>query len=102
MAIEITNTNKNPLLGREELTGKLTFEAATPKKEDVAKAVADATKSTVEKIVVKKIATNFGSRSAIVTAYNYESKEKKEEFEPKKKVKKAEQVSKTNNFHLYL
>ena len=31
MAIEITNTNKNPLLGREELTGKLTFEAATPK-----------------------------------------------------------------------
>ena len=61
MAIEITNTNKNPLLGREELTGKLTFEAATPKKEDVAKAVADATKSTVEKIVVKKNVLSYRS-----------------------------------------
>tara|TARA_Y100000310_G_scaffold22495_1_gene21596 strand:+ start:2146 stop:2502 length:357 start_codon:yes stop_codon:yes gene_type:complete len=88
MAIEITEKNNNQLLAREEVTANLSFEAATPKTEDVAKSVADATKSTPEQVVIKKIATNFGSRSAVVTAYVYSSKAKKEEIEPKKKEKK--------------
>tara|TARA_Y100000310_G_C20679527_1_gene815095 strand:+ start:63 stop:449 length:387 start_codon:yes stop_codon:yes gene_type:complete len=89
MEIEIRSKEKNTLLSREEVLATITFEAQTPSNNDVTKALADNLKSTAEKVVVKSIKTHFGDRNADVTAFVYDSKEKKVEIEPKKKEKKA-------------
>jgi ribosomal protein S24E len=91
MKLNILEQQKNVLLHREELSASLTFDAQTPSNADVTKAIADTVKKDAETVVVKRIKTHFGDRSAEVSAYVYYSKEKKAEIEPKKKEKKKKE-----------
>lgn len=65
---------------------------ATPKKEDVAKAVADATKADEKLISIKEVMDEYGSNTARVKAYIYEDKKAKDAIEKinKKKIIQAE------------
>ena len=65
---------------------------ATPKTEDIAKAVADATKVDEKLISIKKIEDEFGSNTAKVKAYIYEDEKSKDTIEKinKKKIIQAE------------
>lgn len=71
MKLTITESKKNDLLGRTEITAGLTFDTATPNRAAVKQAVAEAAKSNADLTVVKKIDTRYGGQEAIVTAYAY-------------------------------
>ena len=71
MKVEVTESKKNDLLGRTEISGKITFEGPTPKRGEVLKAVAAATKSKEKLTVVKKINSHYGGGVADVTAFAY-------------------------------
>ena len=89
MEIEIISRKHNQLLSRTEVQVNLPYPAATPSMPDVKKTVAHLTKSAEDVIIVKKIANRYGEKSALVTAYVYDSKEAMDKIEPKPKVKKA-------------
>lgn len=86
--MEVINKKHNQILSRTHVEVDLPFPAATPSMADVKKTVAHLTKSSEDVIVVKKIATKFGEKKALVTAYVYDSKEAMDMVEPKPKKKK--------------
>ncbi len=91
MNIAIKKNQKNILLLRHDIQARIAFEGKTPSRPDVSKALAEHLKANSEALVVKSIVTRFGERSADVAACLYDSKEAKEKFEPKIKVKEKKQ-----------
>jgi ribosomal protein S24E len=83
MDIQITKDEHKPLLGRREILGKISYEAATPKRADIRKAVADKLKVKEELVLVNRIHTEYGSQSAkiIVHVYDDEKSLKGSEYE---------------------
>lgn len=73
MKLQIITEEKNDLLGRKDLTCKVEFEGATPKKTDIQKEIANTTKSQEDLVVVKVIKNNYGEEVANVFAYIYDS-----------------------------
>jgi ribosomal protein S24E len=89
MDLKIIDKNEQPMLSRIEITGKLEFQGATPSTADVKKQLSSELKVGEDLIVVKNIATHFGSETADLTAYAYLNKEDMGKIEPKPKEKKA-------------
>ena len=89
MEMNIEAKTKEPLLSRLRVSGNLAFEATTPSKAELAKAIAHATKADENLIVVKKIDNSFGKRSAKFEACVYDDEKTLQRVEPKPK-KKAE------------
>lgn len=88
--LKITEKKDNPLCSRKEIKGELTFAAATPSNEAVAKEIATSEKVDGKLVKVKLIHTKFGDRRADVTAYIYDSEASFKNFEEvKKKIKAA-------------
>ena len=83
MEMKISNKVAQPLLSRTELVGTISFDAATPSRSDVRKKLAESLKSDESLIMVRDIATAFGSKSANITAHVYKSKEDLAKFESK-------------------
>jgi len=79
----ISSKTEQPLLSRTELSSVISFDAATPSRADVRKKLAEALNSQESLIAVTTIATDFGSKSARVTAHVYNSKEDMTRFESK-------------------
>ena len=75
MKVTITESKKNELLKRTEMTGTVTFTGATPRRAEVKKAVAAAAKCNAEFLVIKKIDSHYGGETATVTATAYETKD---------------------------
>lgn len=87
--MNIINRKENPLIGRIEVKGEITFQGATPSNDLVQKEVADKMKVDPSVVKVKSIYTKYGSTKAVVIAHVYAKKEDLDRFEPKKKEKKA-------------
>jgi len=81
MKLEITETKKNELLKRSEITATISFDGATPRRNEVKKAVAAAAKCKEDLLVVKKIDSHYGGKTAIVTACAYSDKDLFEKVE---------------------
>lgn len=88
MNLTITDQKEEPLLSRKEIIAEITFDKATPSKEEVKKAIAAQLKADESLIVVKNIYTEFGTPKAKSRAYIYSSKKDMDNIEPKKKVHK--------------
>ena len=89
MELKIAKSVDGPLLKRKHVTATVTFVGEkTPSNKDALAALAKATGASEDVIAIRRIATQFGSSSATVDAYVYESKEilAKTESRPKKKV----------------
>jgi len=89
--MKIIEKKENPLLSRTEVSAEAVFEKATPSKADIKKQIASELKADENLVVVKNIYTDYGSPSAKITAFVYNSKEAMEKTEPKpkKEAKKA-------------
>ncbi len=85
MEMNIEHKIKEPLLSRLRVTGNLTFEATTPSKADLKKAIAHATKAEESLIVVKQIDNAFGKKSAKFEANIYDNEKDMQRIEPKPK-----------------
>jgi len=87
--MNITIRKENPLIGRIEVKGEITFQGATPSNDLVQKEVADKMKVDPSVVKIKSIYTKYGSTKAVVTAHVYPTKADLDRFEPKKKEKKT-------------
>ena len=90
MKLKLVEERDFPLLNRKQIRFNLYYDAATPKGEDVKKAVAENLKVDSNVVVVKKINTFFGKEKADVLVYVYKSLEDFEKYgKIHKKVKKG-------------
>ena len=87
MKIEIINEKKNPMFNRKEIILEVESEI-TPSHIEAEKIVAEKFKTTPEFLKIKKIHGNFGSKTFIIEANIYSSKEEKENIEAKSKKEK--------------
>jgi ribosomal protein S24E len=94
MELKITKEHDNVMLKRKEVEASVSFSKSTPSNADVAKALATKMSASEDVVVVKQILGGFGSSSAAIKAYVYASKEQKDKWEPKIKVKKAAEAPK--------
>ena len=76
MEVEIKDKKENPLLNRTELWFKIVHEsAATPAKKDVREALAKATNTAKDRVVVDHMNTIFGKGETVGYAKVYKSKQ---------------------------
>jgi len=83
MEVNIVSQKENPLLKRKEIRFNVKHVAgATPPRLEIRKAVADALKSNVDLIFVKKFETRPGTHTAEGVANLYDSAEQAKLIEP--------------------
>jgi small subunit ribosomal protein S24e len=87
MDIKIIN-EKQAIIPRKEITLEVTFEKSTPKRLDLKKEIAKKTKNKEELLILKKIITNYGKRTAKITAYVYKDEETLKKIEYSKVIEK--------------
>lgn len=83
MEINILEDNQKPLLSRREVLAEVSFDAQTPSRPEIRKALASKLKVNVELVIVTNIDTEFGYRKANVDAHVYKNKKDLEAVEPK-------------------
>ncbi|MCC7574320.1 hypothetical protein KO361_01910 [Candidatus Woesearchaeota archaeon] len=87
MDIKIIN-EKQAIIPRKEITLEVTFEKSTPKRLDLKKEIAKKTKNKEELLILKKILTDYGKRTAKITAYAYKDEETLKKIEYSKVIEK--------------
>ena len=94
MHVEIKEKKHNPFLKRFEITGKVSFEGATPSNAQLSEAIAKEMKAKeAECVVVKHIYYAFSRREADVVAVVYdtiEARKKTEQLTAQERKKLAE------------
>ncbi|MDD5022759.1 MAG: hypothetical protein PHU63_01180 [Candidatus ainarchaeum sp.] len=93
MKIEKIQENKNKLLNRKEIQTVVSFEGATPKREEIKKIICEKTGSNSDLCVLKNVKTAYGSNKIEVLLYAYENKEKMMENEAKHSLKRNKLIA---------
>jgi len=75
MQVTVKDKKENKTLGRTEITCEISFEKAMPSRKDLREAICTATGIKPELLVIVSSKGGFGTRSGIVLANAYESKE---------------------------
>ncbi len=88
MNLEILEERANKLLHRTEIEARITFDSATPSREEIVKLVAAKKNVPEDLVIVENINQKFGQRVADVSVRIYESKHVLEEIEPKYRIKR--------------
>ncbi len=71
MELTIQKREDKPLLQAQDIYAELTFENTTPSRKELAKLIADKTKSKLEHVMVRKIQGVFGDKKATILATIY-------------------------------
>src|SRR3989344_3082555 len=71
MELNIQKKEDRPLLQAQDIHAELTFENTTPSRKELAKLIADKTKSKADHVIVRKIQGVFGDKKATVLATIY-------------------------------
>lgn len=71
MELTIQKKEDKPLLQAQDIYAELTFENTTPSRKELAKLIADKTKSKPEHVMVRKIQGVFGDKKATILATIY-------------------------------
>jgi ribosomal protein S24E len=87
MDIKIIN-EKQAIIPRKEINLEVKFEHSTPKRLDLKKEIAKITKTKEELLILKKILTDYGNKTAKVTAYAYKDEETLKKIEYPKVIEK--------------
>lgn len=88
MDIEVQKQTKVPLLSRERVTGYAHFDAVTPSRTDIKKALASKIKAAEDKVVIRHIYQKYGARKAKVIAHVYSDEKSMKALEPQKLLEK--------------
>ncbi len=83
MNIEVIQDRKNPLLNRRELDLTIHYESSTPKREDVRKALSEKYGVEVERIIIEKMESLFGTKKARAHVHIYDTIEDAKRYERK-------------------
>lgn len=81
MKIENVEKKENVVLHRDEVSAQVIFSDATPSRSDVIKALAAATKSKEELVIVRSLQGNYGGGSATLVAHIYKDRASLENVE---------------------
>lgn len=73
MNMEVMQDRYNPLLNRRELDVVIVYESSTPRRDEVRKAIAEKYGVEVERVVVERMESLFGSRKARAHIHVYDS-----------------------------
>ncbi len=82
MNLQILNERENRLLHRTEIEARVTFENATPSREEIIKLIAAKKNVPENLVIVENIDQKFGQRVADVFIKIYESESTLKELEP--------------------
>lgn len=101
MNVNVTASADNKLLDRKEIEAEVSFDGATPKREEIKAAVCQKVGVNPDITVLRKVENSFGTKSVKVIAYSYSSEEALEATEPDyiksregmKKEEKAEEAA---------
>jgi len=90
MAVKIVSTKENPLLMRKEIQFHVDHEetGSTPPRLEIRKAVADALKTDVDLVFIKRFETKTGMHTAVGLANLYDSVEQAKLIEPEYIIKR--------------
>lgn len=88
MKLEILKERTTPLLSRRRVTALVSFEGATPSRNDLKKAVAKKVDSTENLVIIKHVYPRFGNPEAKIIAHVYGSEEEKRNVEKEYILKK--------------
>lgn len=91
--MQIIKELKNELLKRKEILFSVKAES-NPGYENSKKKIVEKIKADPEKVVVKSVRNNFGTKEFFIEVFVYDNTEDKDRIEPKPKVKKATEVAK--------
>lgn len=86
MELKIKEEKVNPLFSRKEINAEVQADSV-PSRADVEKLVSEKLKAPIENIKIENIKGKFGINVFTVNALIYDSKEAKDNIEPKPKVK---------------
>lgn len=81
MNLEIIQERKNPLLNRRELDLLIHYESSTPKRDDVRKTLSEKYGIEIERIVIEKMESLFGTNKARAHVHIYDAIEDAKRFE---------------------
>ncbi|HII16443.1 TPA: hypothetical protein HA361_00870 [Candidatus Woesearchaeota archaeon] len=88
--ISITSQTEEPLLHRVKIEAAIADSHATPSKAEIHAAIAKEVKADPSLVVVRHVATSFGTRDAKAFCYYYKDRKYREKLEGKIAEKKAE------------
>lgn len=91
MKIDVVEEKENTLFSRKEYTLKGVFEAATPKRDQIADHVANLSKIDKSMVRVKQIKNKYGHKEADMLVYAYTDKAMMDRLEKPEKKKEAEE-----------
>lgn len=96
MKVTIKSKNENPLLGRMEVEGQITFEGVTPSNAQLIEVLVKEMKTKPELVIIKNIYTKFSQQESAFSALVYKNAEAKDKAEMNTKFlkKKAEEDAK--------
>ena len=80
MELKNLEQNEQPLFSRVELHGTVSFEAATPSRQEIRKKISQSLKTDDSLVMVTKINGLYGQKVVSVTAHVYKTKEDAEKF----------------------
>lgn len=95
MKLDIISNVEVPEYPRNDVTAKVSFENATPSEQQIKDSIASSIKADVSLVVIDRIDTAFGDKTALVKAWVYKKKEDLEFFAPKVGKKALEKIKKT-------
>lgn len=75
MQVTVTGKKENKALGRTEITCAMAFEKAMPSRKELREAICAATGGKPELLVIVSSKGSFGTKSGVVLAHAYSSKE---------------------------
>jgi ribosomal protein S24E len=75
MQVTVTGKKENKALGRAEITCAIAFENAMPSRKELREAICAATGAKPDLLVIVSSKGGFGTKSGVVLAHAYESKE---------------------------
>lgn len=79
--LEILSKTKEKSFSRTKIGGKIVAEGVTPSRKTICETLAKNLKVPVERVIVKKIKTSYGSTFSTFEAYVYDSNESAKKFE---------------------
>lgn len=89
---KVVKDQYNKLLNRRELELIISYESSTPKREEVRKFISEQYDISIERVIVEKIESIFGSRKARIHVHIYDDVEDARKFERKHVLKKHELI----------
>ena len=88
MNVNVISKTDNAVLERKEIEAEVSFDGATPSRNDIRKAISSKVGINPDLMVLREISSSFGKQSVKVIAHAYSKKEQMLKTEPEYMIKR--------------